>query len=113
MWLDTFVRLESADPYFVKVKRLGIQVLKRFGSIAVKNSKTVILTPPKELMHVYLPRNTDRGHDNIPNLLYTELYNGYENFCVTCELEYWCMDFSFKCRDSFTLFHKVYSFKLS
>lgn len=94
MWLDTPVILESADLYFVKAKCPGIQVLKRFGSIAFNNSKTVILTPARELMYVYLPRNTDSGHDNIPNLLYTELYNGYKNLWVTCALESGCMDFS-------------------
>lgn len=53
----------------------------------------VILIFVRELMYVYLFWNIDKGYDNILNLFYIELYNGYKNFLVMCVFEYGCMDF--------------------
>ncbi|XP_052693344.1 uncharacterized protein LOC128171589 [Crassostrea angulata] len=90
MWLDTSVRLENTDPYFVKAKCLGIQVLEGSGSIAVRTQKR-LFERFKEDQCMFNYPEIQAGMVIISRTYFT--LNYIMRPWVGCALEYGCMDF--------------------
>lgn len=90
MWLDTSIRLENTDPYFVKAKCLGIQVLEGSGSIAVRTQKR-LFEHFQENQCMFNYPETQTGVVIISRTHFT--LNYIMRPWMACALEYGCMDF--------------------
>lgn len=90
MWLDTSIRLENTDPYFLKAQCLGMQVLKGTGSIAVRTQQRLFEHLNEDQCMFNYPE-TQTGVVVISRTYFT--LNYIMRPWVECALEYGSMDF--------------------